>query len=513
MLRSSFSLSFLAFTCFPLQFFHLRVPMVFPCWHVHLLSIASPSVYGYISFICFGLTSAVSSLALFILPPWVNLLPASLPFPFPRLCAVLSCSLSVRSVCLSFFLGGFLMRFPDFASYFLVRSLRHRLLRFFGFVFLFYTFETLQYVCPTFFLVAVQPFSSHQLPHLFFGLLLVLLYCLCFSPVLSVSTPPTGFSFGCNGVGFCSWGCCGSYGSSCCFAFVLSFAATLSSAPPFRLLWLQLYPLYFFLIPRSWLLLPVFLCVFPHAAAPAAPSSLPQCFPLAAAAPCALWCGSCCLACCGLSGCGSSGFLFLRFPVFLLSLLVRTFTGFFNFSSLCFLRLRALPLCLLFLVLCWRFSLLRLLFLLSRCTFSLFECPCCFLWGFCLVRISGSLRNESGFAAPYVYLSSQACFWWSFPFLCGFPFCSSDSFASKVPFATWSPFGTSPTSFGVLSLSGFWFSPAVLPILLIQVAFALQSLPWYLSAVTDFGLCGVSSSLDALCLLFVFYTQFGVLSS
>ena len=400
------------------------------------------------------------------------------------------------------------------------------------FCFSFLYFQDFAVRLSAFFLVAVQPFSSRQLPHLFFGLLLVLLYCLCFSPFVSVSAPPTGFSFGCYGVGFCSWGCCGSYGSSCCSTFVLSFAATLSSAPPFRLLWLQLYPLSFFLISRSWLLLPVSLCVFPHAAAPAAPSRLPPCFStclrlqlllpvflsvfhwlrllpaLCGVAPVALLVadypdvvprGSCFCA----SQCFYSLFLSGLSQVSLV------------FHHPCFLRLRALPLCLLFLVLCWRFPLLRLLFLLSRCTFSLFECPCCFLWGFCLVRISGSVRNvvslcnESGFAAP----SSQACFWWSFPFLCGFPFCSSDSFASKVPLATWSPFGTSPTSFGVLSLSGSWFSPAVLPFPLIQVAFALQSLPWYLSAVADFGLCGVSTSLDVLCLLFVFYTQFGVLSS
>ena len=71
-----------------------------------------------------------------------------------------------------------------------------------------------------------------------------------------------------------------------------------------------------------------------------------------------------------------------------------------------------------------------------------------------------------------------------------------------------------PISFGVLSLSGFWFFPEVLPFPLIRVAFALlQSPPWDPSAVTDFGLCGVFTSLVVLCLLFVFYTQFRVLSS
>ena len=50
--------------------------------------------------------------------------------------------------------------------------------------------------------------------------------------------------------------------------------------------------------------------------------------------------------------------------------------------------------------------------------------------------------------------------------------------------------------------------------LLVQVAFALlQSLPWFLSAVADFGLCSVLASMDVLCLLLVSYTQFAVLSS
>ena len=106
LLRSSFSLGFLSFTSFRLRFFHLRVPMVFPCWYVHLLSVASPSIYGYfsfLSFICFSLASTVLSLALFLLPPWVDLLPASLSFSY-FLCyarCFLVLLLFVRPLCLS----------------------------------------------------------------------------------------------------------------------------------------------------------------------------------------------------------------------------------------------------------------------------------------------------------------------------------------------------------------------------------------------------------------------------
>ena len=50
--------------------------------------------------------------------------------------------------------------------------------------------------------------------------------------------------------------------------------------------------------------------------------------------------------------------------------------------------------------------------------------------------------------------------------------------------------------------------------LLVWVAFTLhQALPWYHSAVANFGLCCVFASIDVLCLLFVSYIQFVVLSS
>ena len=159
----------------------------------------------------------------------------------------------------------------------------------------------------------------------------------------------------------------------------------------------------------------------------------------------------------------------LHFPAFLLFPIVRTFAGFFRFSSVCFLGQLALPLCLLLLVLCLRFSSLQLRFILSRYTLLSFECRYYFLWCFCLVRISGSLRSvvslwdELGFAEASVSLSSQGCFMWWYPFLYGSPFCSSDSFASKVPLVMWSPFGMSLAYFGALLSSGVWFFPVVVP--------------------------------------------------
>ena len=290
--------------------------------------------------------------------------------------------------------GGFLVRVPDFDPYFLVRSFRPRLLSFFGSVFLYRTFGTLQFFCPASFFITVQPF-----PVLGFhtsSSASSLLYCLCFSPVLSVSTPPPGFSFVCYVVWFLFVGLLRllRFQLLILLCFVLCGYSALCSSVSSALAPITLSPFSSYRIPscsfqssstffrglRLRLLLPVFLFVFTHATAPVAPPSLPLRFPLAAAAPCALWCGSCYLACCGFSGLWFLSILFLRLPALLLFLLVRTFTGFFPFSSLCFLRLRALPLCLLFLVPCWRFSSLWLLFLLSWCNFPLFECPYCFLW-------------------------------------------------------------------------------------------------------------------------------------
>ena len=131
-----------------------------------------------LSFICFSLASTISSLLLFILPSSVNLLSALLPFPFLRLYAVLSRSLLVRSASLSVFHSGFLFCVPDFDPYFLVRSLRPRLLNFFGSVFLFLYFRDFPVLLSCVFLRYCAALSSHRLPPLFFVLLLVLLYCL-----------------------------------------------------------------------------------------------------------------------------------------------------------------------------------------------------------------------------------------------------------------------------------------------------------------------------------------------
>ena len=239
--------------------------------------------------------------------------------------------------------------------------------------------------------------------------------------------------------------CCG---SSCSFSLPPHFSACCG---------------YGFSFPSSSLF-------FPRAAASTAPSSLPPRFPLAAtpAASCAFGETPVNLLVEGSPDAVPRGPV-LRFPAFMLFPIVRTFIGFFRFSSVCFLGRRALPLCLLLLVLCLRFSSLQLWFILSRYTLLSFECCYYFLWCFCLVQISSSLRDvvslwgRSGFAAASVSLSSQGCFVWWYPFLFGSPFCSSDSFTSKVPLATWLPFGMSLAYFGALSSSGFWFFPDAVP--------------------------------------------------
>ena len=122
------------------------------------------------------------------------------------------------------------------------------------------------------------------------------------------------------GFGLCSLACCGSYGSGFYSAFVSSCAATLSSAPPFVCSG-SYYPLSCFA------------------------SRIPGCsFQFSSAFSTGCGCG------CSLRfvvrlllPCLSRIFrvwfltvLVLRFPVLLLFLLVRTFTGFFPFSPLCF---------------------------------------------------------------------------------------------------------------------------------------------------------------------------------
>ena len=157
----------------------------------------------------------------------------------------------------------FWILFPNF----LVRSLRPRLLSFFDSVFLFCTLESLQFLCPVSFFVTVQPFpvlifhtsssassgftvlslllyspvllsSSCWVIPLFWGLVSV--RWLAAAPTVSVVTPPLFRPLG-------------------------------LLCPLLRLLLSSL----LFRIPHSWLLLLVFLFVFPRADAPVTPSRLP----------------------------------------------------------------------------------------------------------------------------------------------------------------------------------------------------------------------------------------------
>ena len=147
----------------------------------------------------------------------------------------------------------------------------------------------------------------------------------------------------------------------------------------------------FFCMLRLQLLLPVFLLVFPHAAASTAPSSFSPRFPLAASP--------------------AASRTFAVTPVILL---VEGSPDAVPPGSLG----SWLSLCLLLLKLCLRFSLLRLRCILSRYALLSFECCYYFMWCFCLVRVSGSLRDvvsrwdKSGFAGASVSLSSQGCLMW-----------------------------------------------------------------------------------------------------
>ena len=158
---------FMSFTCFPLRLFHLPSPDGVPLLVCALTFSCFSLNFGYISlsFLFFYmLQSRFRCFISCIVPPTsVGLIYCRLRFLFlfPRLCAVLSRSLPVRSTSLSFFHSGFLMSFPDLAHYFLVRSLCHRLLSFFSYVFLSRTFKSLQSVCPASFLVTVQPVSVY----------------------------------------------------------------------------------------------------------------------------------------------------------------------------------------------------------------------------------------------------------------------------------------------------------------------------------------------------------------
>ena len=220
-------------------------------------SVASPSIYGFTSFIFFHVLQPRfrSFVSCVVHPPFLGSFVVCfasfswamrLPFSFS------SCSSGV----FVFLPQWFLVSVLGFDPYFLVRSLRPRLLSFFGSVFLFCTFETLQFFCPASFFVTVQPFPVLVF-HTSSSASSWVLCCLCFSTVRSISTPPPGFPLVVMGIGLCSLACCGSYVSGCYSAFVSSLRLR--------------YPL----LLRSPATALIILSPFPHTAFQVAPSSLP----------------------------------------------------------------------------------------------------------------------------------------------------------------------------------------------------------------------------------------------
>ena len=261
----------------------------------------------------------------------------------------------------------------------------------------------------------------------------------------------------------------------CCHSSSGGFPAVFSG-----LCFILMYLLRFFRLLRFLLLLPVFLRVFLHAAAMAAPSSLPPRFRilqlrlllpvfihiflmlrfafvaspavfLAEGSPDAVPRGSgCCasLSLCSIpiDGLSPNAFVYHRFV-----------------SSGCDLSLGVCP---------------------SLCLFEVFFAPasvppqpvCLAL--FCVTIIvpmmfltrsdlrflsqRGLPLGRSGLLRPLLSWFS-GCLHVVVSILCISQFRSSASFTSKVLFVTWSPFGMSLACFGALSSSGFWFSSAVVP--------------------------------------------------
>ena len=113
----------------------------------------------------------------------------------------------------------------------------------------------------------------------------------------------------------------------------------------------------------------------------------------------------------------------LLFPVFMLFPIVWTFAGFLRFSLVCFLVQRALPLCLLLL----------------------------------LVLCCGFLRSGFGSSSAGISCSLLSV---ATPF-----YGVSDSFGSLVPFATWSPFGTCQGCCGLHFSQSSGLLPVVVPFL------------------------------------------------
>ena len=222
----------------------------------YFLSCASASL------LLFRLLCCSSSLPRFICCLFISFSWAMrLPFSFS------SCS----SGAFVFLPRWFLVSVPDFDPYFLVWYLRPCLL-FLRFRFSFLYFQDFTVLLACVFLRYSAALSGPRLPHLFFSLLLGFLCCLCFSTVLSVSTPLPDFFLGCDGVWSLFVGLLRLLRFRLLLRLCFVFVAALSSAPLFVCSG-SYYPLSF-----SVYRIPVFLYVFPWADDPAAPSHLPPCF-------------------------------------------------------------------------------------------------------------------------------------------------------------------------------------------------------------------------------------------
>ena len=133
-----FSLSFLSFPSFRLRFFHVRVTIILPCCMRTLLSVASPSLwvinFSFFSFPLYYRSPFRCFVSCIAHPSFMGCLVACFAFLFlfPRMCAVLSRTLTVLLASLSFFLRWFPAAFSELCSLFsfLVHSLGHSLLSF-----------------------------------------------------------------------------------------------------------------------------------------------------------------------------------------------------------------------------------------------------------------------------------------------------------------------------------------------------------------------------------------------
>ena len=320
-------------------------------------------------------------------------------FLFHRICTVLSHSFTVLLVSLSFFLRYFRAKFlcPVSCLLFFYVLLGHVLLSFLQFCFfVFCAFDIIQCVCPASFLVAVEPFTV-------------------FHEFLTSSSD--GYS--CSCIVLASLQSCASllllvflrlFGSWFLFRRLLQFRVV---APPLFSTLRQLCPLILHFVYST----PLFHMLRFR-------GLLPPRF------------SACCsllsrFSACGFSGCflifcyGSVFFLVAGSPEAVPSVLFCASLRFCSF--LLSERSQA----------SFVFS-LRLQFVLRWYTLLSFECRSYFLWCFCLVQISGSLRDvvslwdESGFAAASLSLSLQGCFLWWCPFLSRSPFRSYASFGDGV---------------------------------------------------------------------------------